>query len=182
VIINTGTLDLPNEQIAGLLTHEVGHISNKDTDLMMAVMVGNFILGPAVSLLIILLGAFGAILGFIRLGGLVQLFVTLMVYVIKAMQWMLRLFQQIWIKLGEFAMNFAGQKQEFRADEFSVNCGAGKGLGRVLTTLLEEAGGVMAPRHGFLATFTSSHPELRKRLVALANLGVPMDKPELLVD
>ncbi len=61
IILNTGALSLPNDQLAGILTHEMGHISHKDT----AVTIGNGVVAlafGAIQLLINLLNMLVSIL------------------------------------------------------------------------------------------------------------------------
>jgi hypothetical protein len=43
--------------------------------------------------------------------------------------------------------------------------------------VLEQQSTQMKPETGLLARFTATHPELRDRLIALADLGVPSMRP-----
>ncbi|MCL2056194.1 MAG: M48 family metalloprotease [Oscillospiraceae bacterium] len=182
IVINTGLLSLPNNQIAAILTHEIGHISHKDTDLRLAVTAGNGVISVvmfATRLVLNLIAWVASI--FSRSSGIIGLFVMIIMLIVKIYTFIHDLFQKAWFFIGSLAMNASGRKQEFRADEFAVNCGASKGLAQFISAMLERQGNPRGNR-GLLAQFTSSHPELRDRLVALANLGVPIEKPELLVE
>lgn len=183
VILNTGALSLPNDQLAGILTHEMGHISHKDTDLLLAVTIGNGVVALAFGAIQLFVSLLNMLVGFLsRFHSILALVGMLFSLAAQLFAFLLNLFQQFWTFLGSLATKYSGRKQELRADEFAVNCGAGKGLSRVLTTFLEEEDAQIRPAAGLLARFTATHPELRARLMALADLGVPIERPELLVN
>lgn len=181
VVLNTGTLSLPNDQLAGILAHEVGHISHKDTDLRMAVLAGNMLVNLAFVAMRFIINIFVWIVSIFSSDGVLALFGMVFSLIGRLFAFILDLAQRLWLFIGKLAMSYSSRKQELRADEFAVNCGAAKGLSRFLSTLLMQQGGRSNTRD-ILATFMSSHPELRTRLAALANLGVPIEHPELLVE
>jgi Zn-dependent protease with chaperone function len=180
VVLNSGTLNLPSRQIAGILTHEVGHISNKDTDLRVAIMAGNGVISLWFSFMRIMTVLFSLLVLFFTRGGRgMTVFRILFVLAGIVFSFILYISQRLWFAIGNLAINASGRKQEFLADEFSVNCGAGSGLSQFLSTILEQEGSGKST--SIFAQFTSTHPEMRARLAALADLGVEIDKPELLV-
>jgi heat shock protein HtpX len=181
VVLNTGVLSLPNDQLAGILTHEVGHISHKDTDLRMAVMAGNGVVSLGFTVMRLIISLFTMLVNIFARGGILGLVGMIFSLAAQLFSFILSLAQRFWLFLGKFAMSYSARRQELRADEFSVNCGAGKGLSRFLSALLEQEGAQLK-RSDLLSAFMSSHPEMRARLVALADLGVPIERPDLLVE
>jgi heat shock protein HtpX len=181
VVLNTGVLSLPNDQLAGILTHEVGHISHKDTDLRMAVMAGNGVVSLGFTVMRLVISLFTMLVNIFARGGILSLVGMIFSLAARLFSFILSLAQRFWLFLGKFAMSYSSRRQELRADEFSVNCGAGKGLSRFLSALLEQEG-TQLKRSDLLSAFMSSHPEMRARLVALADLGVPIERPDLLVE
>lgn len=173
IVLHTGSLGLPNDQIAAILAHEVGHISHKDTDLRLAVTVGNvfvslgfWVTRLAVAAMDFLVGILGSGAAILQLVGMVFSLAA------TALTLFISLMERIWFFLGKLAINYASRRQEFAADEFSVDCGCGAPLSRFLThLLLEEAPD--ARRDNPLAAFMSTHPEIRLRLLALEKLGIP---------
>jgi STE24 endopeptidase len=181
VVLNSGTLHLPSRQIAGILTHEVGHISNKDTDLRLAIMAGNGVISLWFSFMRIMTFLF-SLLVFIFARGKRGMAAVRFVFVLAGIVFgfILSISQKLWFAIGNIAINASGRKQEFLADEFSVNCGAGNGLSQFLSEMLEQEDS--GKSKSIFAQFTSTHPEMRARLTALANLGVEIEKPELLIN
>lgn len=181
IVIHTGTLALPNDQIASILAHEVGHISHKDTDLRLAVTVGNVFVSLAFFLTRLVISVFHFIVNiFASAMWVLQLVGVAFSLMARVMTFFISLVERFWFFLGNLAINFASRKQELQADEFSVNCGCGKPLSRFLTHLLLD-NPPDAQKDNILSAFMSTHPQIRMRLMALADLGVPIERAELLV-
>lgn len=181
IVIHTGTLSLPNDQIASILCHEMGHISHKDTDLRLAVTVGNVFVSLAFYLTRLVIAALNFIVNlFSRSMWMLQLVGMAFSLMAMVMNFFIGLGEKLWFFLGNLAINFASRKQELWADEFSVNCGCGKPLSLFLTHLLLD-NPPDAGKDNILAAFMSTHPQIRMRLLALADLGVPIERADLLL-
>jgi len=171
VVLNSGMLSLSGREIAGIMAHEIGHISNKDTDLRVAIMAGNGVISIWFFLIRLLIMFFSFLVIIFARGG--RWIVTMgMLFVLMGRLFGIVLYvsQWIWFSIGMFVINISGRKQEFRADEFAVKCGGGKGLAQFLTAARDEK--CADKCQCVLSHFMASHPEICARLEALENMGV----------
>ncbi|WP_442596649.1 zinc metalloprotease HtpX [Neobacillus sp. D3-1R] len=160
ICLTKGFLEYDDEEIKATLAHEFGHLSNKDTDLILVVTVGNLI----VSLLFILYRFFfliaaafvgGATKG---LGGfVVSFFVDL---ILVGMMW-------LWTKLGTALVMHSSRQNEYQADAFAFKAGYGHKLIKVLDSFNEFEG---IHTKGLWANLMSSHPEPDIRIAKLQEL------------
>jgi heat shock protein HtpX len=182
VVINTGALEMDDKTIESILAHELGHISQKDTDIRLAVVVGNMFISVAVTVYKLFLDAV-AWIGKLFTGGGQEWYFQLMGGAFWAIAKLLKLWftlvMWVWNFIGKLVVNYSYRKQEFVADEFAVNCGCGDKLAEFLNFLLiDEA--YEKESDAIFAAFMSSHPEVEKRIIALADLGVILERPELI--
>ncbi|MFA9558109.1 zinc metalloprotease HtpX [Evansella sp. AB-rgal1] len=159
ICLTKGFLEYDDEQIKATLAHEFGHLSNKDTDLILVVTVGNLI----VSVLFILYRFFFLVIaGFVGgatrgLGGiLVAIFVDL---ILVGMMW-------LWTKLGTALVMHSSRQNEFNADAFAYHSGYGPALIGVLDSFHEHE----VHTKGLWANLVSSHPDSDLRIAKLQEL------------
>lgn len=172
ICITRGMLEAPDEYIKAVLGHEFGHLVHHDTVITLIVTVGNlfmnliFLFARTVTLLITALCVGVASDG---RPGLKE------VLIVKFMDWIMSLGIAMWTYFGLFLVNVSTRKNEFRADEFSWQCGYGDNLLLFLRELnrMEKAAGRKKKR-GFenpLATaLMSTHPPTEKRIQHLKEL------------
>ena len=148
---------MSNDEIRGVFAHEFSHLSNKDTDFLLFVCVGNLIVSAmflifriilfALSFLLAALGssknkAFKGFIFAILLGKLYMLFVGL------------------WTKFGLFLVNHSNRNHEYEADKFAYDLGYGIPLRNALEILRDENGNPS----GFVANLMSTHPDINTRI------------------
>lgn len=158
IIINRGLLESSDEEIKAVLAHEFAHIAHKDTDILLVILIGNFV--------VTFLFAFIRIIAFIT--GLAiansqkktgELMKTLMVDSI------LVFLMGAWTKMGTLLTAHSSRAKEFEADKFAYHCGYGNELAAFLDTLH----GVKVS--GPWAALVSSHPAIDDRIAHLQELG-----------
>ena len=158
ISVTSGLFDrATDEEIKGVLAHELGHITLGHTlwgrITYTAGQVGRFIIGIYLFIL-----RFCSFFAFIPLIGL---FLSLISWIILVL---LKLFQ--WIIEAPFilGLHFGLRRDEYAADKFAAKLGYGYGLQSFLDRLivpLEES-------EGFFARLHSTHPESVKRIRRLA--------------
>jgi heat shock protein HtpX len=149
-------LNAPKEQIKATLAHEIGHIAHKDTDLILIVSIGNFIVTfifIATRLFAQAMASFG--------GGDLNLPARFVDALLAALMW-------AWTKIGILLV--MNSSREFKADKFAFKLG----YGNALCELLDSFTGT--PTKGLFVNLMNSHPDKNDRIAALMNLGVTYSK------
>lgn len=174
ICITEGLLVLSDEEIKSVLAHEVGHISNHDTDLILLVIIGNLIVSIFFFVIrlvtylitkIMLFVSYVLSFGFRRVGVLLNNFsVSLYRFVSK----ILSLLIWLWAKLGMLLTMNTKREQEYKADTFSKEMGYKDGLIKFLSTILEKEKDFKRKRSVF-SILTSSHPKTQKRITKIIN-------------
>ena len=169
ICITRGLLNEREDVIKAVLAHEFGHLSNKDTDLILVISIGNFVITGAmifVRLVLIIIGIllalFSALIGGsegkfgVVIGSLMALVST---GIMTAMMW-------IWTKLGLLLVAQTGRECEFEADAFARRLGYGFGL-----CLYLDSGKESSPE-GIFAALSSMCPISDERIARLIAQGV----------
>lgn len=173
ICITEGILNAPEEQIKATLAHEMGHLAHKDTDLILLVSVGNFIVtfifiairmfARAISLFFSLLAIFGG--GSNRGVALgLSLYAFMCDVILGALMW-------VWTKIGIMLVMKSSRDNEFEADKFAFNLGHGNALCELLDSSL-----IGSSTKGLFANLINSHPDKNERIAALMNLGATYSK------
>ncbi len=185
ICITEGLLHQTPDMIKATLAHEFGHLSHKDTDVILVVRVGNLLINViviTVSTLITVftaitsgltkittaiasayngLGAIGSIMGwafalpFIVFGWILNFIIV-------------KCFFGLWTKLGFWLIQLSSRNKEYDADEFSFNCGYGDALCALLASFGNSGGG---RTEGLFAALAASHPDSGSRIARLQALG-----------
>ena len=180
ICITRGLLNLPDDQIISILCHEFGHIAHHDTDLILAVSIGNFIVMlffDAIRLFAILLT------GVIRVAAtIIGLFTGDLTTAVSALfvrgsaalggfisVAVINFLMFLWTKLGMLLIMKSSRGEEFQADAFSGRCGYGAPLCDFLTSI---SGLVPQKKGGVFAALAESHPHPVDRIAALKQLGL----------
>lgn len=184
VCITEGLLMLSNEEIKGVLAHEFGHLSHKDTDAILVVAVGNLIVSVFFIVLRIFIRIINVIVSFLVgivvsnedgfiakiVMGIKWLADFLIDTIIGAMMW-------LWTKLGVLICLTSSRQNEYHADKFAVDLNYKNELISALTSLDK-----MEPskNKGLWAALNSSHPETSLRIEKLQSYGhkiIPSEPP-----
>ncbi len=158
VCLTKGLLRYSDDQIKATFAHELGHLANKDTDLILLITIGNFIVTALFLLfrIFIRMVAFFAAMASEELGALVMgVFID---WILVGAMW-------IWTKLGTLLVLHSARQNEYLADEFAANCGYGNGL----IAVLENFGGNSS--RGLWANLASTHPAANDRIAKLQQLS-----------
>lgn len=158
ICITKGFLNYSDEQIKATLAHEFGHLAHKDTDLILLITIGNFIVTAVFVIYRVITNIIGAFFAADEdgIGGFLSS--ILVDFILIVAMW-------IWTKIGTCLVMHSSRKNEYLADEFAFNCGYGDDLASVLDTFEGST------RKGLWANLASSHPESDDRIARLQELG-----------
>lgn len=158
ICLTKGFLNYSDEQIKATFAHELGHLAHKDTDLILMVTIGNFIVTAMFIIYRILVNIVGIIVGAVS-EGIGTIFYNIFIdFILVAMMW-------IWTKIGTILVMHSSRQNEYLADEFAFNCGYGDSLAAVLDTFSGSS------QKGLWANLASSHPDSDDRIAKLQELG-----------
>lgn len=160
ICLTSGLLQYSDEQIKATLAHEFGHLSHKDTDLVLIVCVGNMIVSIMFVLYRIVINVIGIMASIVN-RSLGTLFVTLFIDVmLVAMMW-------LWTKFGTMLVMHTSRQNEYNADHFAYQLGYGDSILQVLDQFHSmEAGS----SKGLWANLAASHPEPMSRIEKLKQI------------
>ncbi len=146
ICITRGLTFKSDEEIKGVLAHEFAHIANKDTNMILVIVVGNMIINAVFLILRILVWIFSAFTSNTIIGGIMGLFSLAFSVVIFLLMW-------IWTSIGNILVSHSSRQKEYLADEFAVRCGYRYGL-----ELFLSSDAANEKLKGIWRTFTSTHP------------------------
>lgn len=153
VCMTVGSTQLSTQQIEGLLAHEFGHISNADSDLLLGIFVSNIILSVFMFIVKLLAMLFSLVLaGLTRSDAGPAIINFLLITVVMTVF-------AIWTRLGMLMLNATSRADEYRADNFAVQCGNGIQLAEALSTI--DPSTTKSPA---LAMLMSTHPDTVVRI------------------
>jgi len=158
VCLTKGFLNYSDEQIKATFAHELGHLAHKDTDLILMVTIGNFIVTAIFIVYRIIANFIGICIAVAseEFGGVIAS--ILIDLVLVGIMW-------VWTKIGTMLVMHSSRQNEFQADEFAFNCGYGDSLAAVLDTF-DGSGS-----KGLWANLVSTHPDSDDRIARLQELG-----------
>lgn len=167
VCVTRGLLNLSDEQIKGVLGHEFGHLATHDTDLILLITVGNFIISAIVTVIRVLLAFYNMVLQIIAAaigdsGALIDLMRALssLIYTvcINGLMW-------LWTQLGILLVMKSSREAEYEADAFACDLGYSEGLlsfFRVLQSCRSSS-----KDNSIFAALSASHPSTDKRIARI---------------
>lgn len=175
VCVTTGLLAQSDEQILGVLGHEIGHLAAHDTDLILLITVGNFIVTAIVSVFRLVIAlyrlAFSVICMF--LGGTDGLIGRLMTAVAGFLTLIsVGLIMWLWTQLGVLLVMKTSRSAEYDADAFSCDLGYTEGLLSFFDELVAYEVGpagkrTLRERAQIFAALSASHPATHKRIARI---------------
>ena len=148
ICVTEGMLDMPDELMAGVIAHEMGHLALQHTVIQVLIGGGNLIITIFMFVMqMIQLILAGMTAGLARKGEGVGCFVSILTAMCGAFIW-------VWTKICIILLMSSSRANEFAADEYAYNIGYGAELAEALDRLT-----MGTPQTTFLKLLTSSHPE-----------------------
>lgn len=161
ICLTRGLLNLSDNEIKAIFAHEFAHLSNKDTDLILLVTVGNFIVLIFFVIIRFIFRTIGFIFAIINRSLGVYLATLLIDFIYVGIF-------NLWTWFGNVLVLHSSRKHEFEADKFAYNLGYGNDLAMALDNLNNYSGDTAK---GLFATLRSSHPKIDARISKLQQLG-----------
>lgn len=167
ICITDGLLILSDDEIKGIIGHELGHISNHDTDLLLFVIVGNLIVSIIINIIKIIayllmqvfcFMSFMCSLGARKIG---IIFNNIGVLIYNTVLKLFNFIIWLWTKTGLLLTSKTKRDQEYAADKFSADLGYKDGLLSFFTKLLNIEKKSKKELNIF-SILTSSHPKQKK--------------------
>ena len=150
------------EELKGVLAHEFAHIAKHDTDLILVVTVGNFIITSVVIIIRIIfriMSIVGSVSNIISGDGDgVAITGVIGDMIVGALMW-------IWTKIGQWLVFATSRSEEYLADEFALKLGYAEGLCKFLDKYSSSHS------KGVFAVLSSSHPSRDDRIANLQKMG-----------
>lgn len=162
IALTTGAIENASiDEIKGILGHEFGHLSHKDTDVLLLISVSNVFVNLiifSVKIVIIFFQILFTLLSDIYSGEHAQgMWISKGFNLISNLAMNLVTF--IWDMIGSVLVLSSSRAKEYLADHFSVKIGYGKGLLEFLTRDL-----LLPPQNTFFKSILSTHPSSEKRI------------------
>lgn len=169
VCVTKGLLEFTDDEIKGVLAHEFGHLSHKDTDVILVIAVGNMFVSLVVSAISLIVRIFNWIIGFFIslasdgdgffIGVLTSITNFIINIVFGAVLW-------LWTKLGVMICMSSSRQNEFHADKFAYEAGYGAEL---RNSLVKLNGGSKEKKNSktLWASLSASHPDTGDRIEKL---------------
>ncbi len=174
VCLTEGLLNYSDEEIKAVLGHEFGHLSHKDTDAILVVEVGNFIVTGIFVVFRLFIKVFTFIFHLmfsIISDSFAEIFVSAITRIFIDL--ILVTLMNIWTKLGMLICLHSSRKNEFEADEYSCLLGYGQKLCEVLDKLDDKT---YSKNNTLWATLNSTHPDTDDRIANMQKFGVEYSK------
>lgn len=168
ICITEGLLQVPDNQIKATLAHEFGHLSNKDTDLILVITIGNAIVTILMVIIRLIVAFINLIMGIfgLFLGGS-EGFITTITSVVSG--FLMDVFivggMWLWTKIGTLFIMKSSREHEYDADKFALELG----YGNELCALLDNIDNTHTT--GLFAQLAGSHPDKNDRINKLQELG-----------
>lgn len=161
ITITRGMIDiLTDEQLKGVLGHELGHIANGDTKALLLNVVGNGIFSIAVVCIRLILIVIEALAEMVDKTGTSKLLISFMNFTLNVCTF-------LFLQIGQIILALNSRKNEYFADEFSFRLGYGEQLIEVLYILQRmDMGGKLS----LINRLKASHPYLPERISRLESI------------
>lgn len=181
ICVTTGLLKHSNEEIKAILGHEVGHLASHDTDLVLLITVGNFIVTAIVTIFKFVILLYKLILSIATLfaGGSEGLLGRIITGIASFLTLIaVDLVMYLWTQLGILMVMKTSRNAEYAADAFSCDLGYTDGLLSFLEKLPDSEDisigeRSLKERTQVFAALSDSHPATYKRIAKIEeHMGV----------
>ncbi|MCM1175159.1 MAG: M48 family metalloprotease [Blautia sp.] len=159
-----GLFTLPDEEVMGILAHEIGHIANRHCEIQLLIGGANVVIAGFLMLLKAFAGGCAVLFGVtaVKSRGIIKKGLAFLFAAIPAGAiW-------LWIKFCQLFLHISMRANEIAADTYAYEIG----FGLELACALEKLRGNRRPRNGFLRAVNATHPDFHERIANLQNLGV----------
>lgn len=164
ICITDSIFQLSDDDIMGILAHEIGHLANRHSEIQLIIGGSNlFITGFLVLLSIIswIIKAIFVIFALESRSTVASIIVGIITAITTGFIW-------LWTKICTIFLRSSMRANEYVADEYAYKIGFGYQLASVLDKIH-----VSDPSsNGFFRVLNSTHPDYNDRIAKLQNLGV----------
>ena len=162
ICVTEGLLELSDQDIMAVLSHEVGHLVYHHSALQLLIGGGNlFITGLLllVKLICWIITTICTVIGLTTRSFFGVLFLTIFGSLSSGLIW-------LWTKFCTIFLRWSMRQNEYIADEYAFYLGFGRELANVLSTSLSSQ-----PENGLLKALYATHPNNEDRVARLRQLG-----------
>lgn len=155
---------LPDEEIEAILAHEVGHLVNGDSKVLIAASTMNFVGQIAswfLTILVVIVGVFSSIAAAFQDRSGIGVFAGMLISLFLV--WTLRFISWVLTQILNLSFHAISRSQEYKADEFAKQNGYGKSLATFLSRIQDYT----ATGKDFVSQLFSTHPQPTKRIERL---------------
>lgn len=163
ICITDALLNLPDEDILGVLTHEVGHLAYGHSIIQLIIGGGNVFIWVAIFLIKIACWTITAIIGLFAIRS--RRFISGVI--LAGIASLSSVLIWLWTKFCLLFLRWSMRQNEFVADEFAYNIGFGNQLAKVI----DESKKYMSIENSFLKALCSTHPDPDERIARLQEMG-----------
>lgn len=162
ICVTSALLDLPDDEIKAILGHELGHLATHDTDLVLLISAGNFIVSAIVTVFKLFVMLFQLIVTIAIAfcgdeGAIVNVFTKVASFLSLIL---VNFVMFVWTKIGIWMVMKTSRDAEFEADAFSCRLGYADGLLSFFQRIYKDES-VYSVKKGadIFAAFSDSHPK-----------------------
>lgn len=164
ICVTEGLLQLSDEEIMGVLAHEIGHLAYGHTVIQLLIGGGNIFISGCLCIIRItcwiITGVISLVAGIATRSFWVGTFTAIISSISVGMIW-------LWTKFCMLFLMWSMRQNEYIADEYACRIGFGKELAYVLDNAL-----CSNPNNGLLKALYSTHPSTDDRIARMQNTGL----------
>lgn len=162
ICVTSGLLALSDDDIMGVLAHELGHIAYQHTVIQLLIGGGNLFISGFLMIVKLSCWLITVIFSLFAIGSR-NLWAGIIITFFGSIS---TIFIWLWTKFCMLFLMWSMRQNEFVADRFAYEIGFGMELARVLDTRL-----CSSPNGGILKAIYSTHPDTDDRIARLQQLG-----------
>jgi len=156
LILTRGALKLDDDSLKGLMLHELGHFYHGDTSMALVGAVGNLPMSMIVK-------GIDRINQYLEVASKKSILMGLLKFVLNIFFAVFKLIDFV----GSLILMSSSREEEYRADQFTLECGYGKHMAKVLTEIYEMS--AIEPE-SIKEQLKATHPPLTSRIEKLENI------------
>jgi len=165
IAVTRGAMDTFDEdELCGVIAHEIGHIKNGDTKALLISVVGNGLFTIVIMIARIIMHIIAVIASLFDNGNPVTFVLNIVIFLGRLM---FDLANLVFVHLSQIILSINSQSNEYMADKFAHEIGYGAELTQALYLLQKIAIPTNIP---LLERLKASHPNLAKRIASLEKL------------
>ncbi|UMZ73023.1 M48 family metalloprotease [Natranaerofaba carboxydovora] len=160
VIFTRGFLSVStDEEFKGILAHELGHLVNHDTKVLLAALLMNIMgqIGTTIIVFFTSAMAFVSSLFGEEAGCFISIPLAIFSILLNVLSWII-------YNILELSLRAVGRQNEFYADEFAKKCGQGRGLAKFLHRVSSIESEAVENKETLASRLLNTHPPIDERL------------------